>query len=300
MWIRASSQLTENVYLLTTAASSHFLVVGEKVGLVDCGIGVLSNKLIDELKVFLGPDEKVDYLFLTHSHFDHVGGLCALREYSPNIQVVGSPLIAESLNDKEYSAKLLADNISVAESFEEEKFKPTKKLWQSSVKVDKLLGDGDGVDLGFDVEVKLFYCAGHTGDSVAYYVSSDGALHAGDAVGDYKGRDKVYPCFTSSYKNYLASLDKFIGLDVKVLGLSHSGALTGDMVPKYLSAQRDATQRFFENTKALLSEGKLVEEICDTILPEWEIEGVAPDGPFVEQRKATLREMVQAVVSESN
>lgn len=294
MWIRSSGPLTENVYQLTTAASTHFLIGGECAGLIDTGVSATQGRLIEELGKYLADSSELRYIFLTHAHFDHVGGLPFLRRYAPHVQVVASPLTAQLLAGKELQEEFYKKNANVAEAMKAP-FDISLEEWCGGLKVDRVLGDGDSIDLGADVDVKLIGCPGHTEDIVAYYIRPDSALSAGEAVGSYAGRGKLAPCFPWSYLNYVISLDRLSGLEVKVLGLPHAGALTGELPSKYLVESRIAADRFAQAVRERLEQGELLEEIFNAQLLEWVSQGLAPEGPFVEEQSETLRNMVRVV-----
>lgn len=294
MWIKSSGPLTENVYQLTTAASTHFLIGGERAGMVDSGVSGTQGRLIEELKKYLGDSSELQYLFLTHAHFDHIGGIPYIRRYAPGVQLVAAPLTAQILSDKNYLKQCYEKNAAVAQAMSVE-MELTEAEWCSAFAVERILGDGDSVDLGADVEVKLIGCPGHTEDIVAYYIRPDGALAAGEAVGSYGGRDKLAPCFPWSYHNYVISLDRLASLEVKVLGLPHGGALTGELPAKYLVEARMVADRFVAAVRERLEQGELVDEIYQSQFLEWQSQNVSPEGPFMEEQESILRDMVRVV-----
>ena len=294
MWIKSSGPLTENVYQLTTAVSTHFLIGGEFAAIVDTGVAATQERLISELNKYLGESSELKYILLTHAHFDHVGGIPFLRSYAPGVKLACGPQTAQVLEDKNNLKLFYEKNKAVAEALKAP-FEMSLEEWQASFAVDKVLGDGDIIDMGAEVEVKLIGCPGHTEDIVAYYVRPDGALAAGEAVGSYAGRDKLTPCYPWSYHNYVISLDRLSGLEIKVLGLPHSGALTGEMPSKYLVDARTAAERFAAGIKERLDQGELVDEICSSQLLEWVSQNICPEGPFVSEQADTLKSMVRVI-----
>ncbi len=297
MWVKASGQLSENVYQFSTAVSSHLLVVGEEVALIDTGPTALQGKLFEELEKFLEDPSQLSVVLLTHAHFDHVGGLPYLRSKLPQLKCFVSKQSSELIENKTFLKSLYEENVRAAAAAGVD-IGMDESVWMGAFTIDRVLGDGDVVDLGADVQVKLISVPGHTVDSSAYYVHGDNVLCAGEAVGGYSGRDKYIPCFRSNYLDYLKSLDRMASLEVKVLGLPHAGALTGEIAPKFLLEARREAERFASQVKERLTQGELVDEIAASIIPEWQSQNFAPEGPFAEMQTQTVRDMVRLVAEE--
>src|SRR5262249_6279333 len=158
-------------------------------------------------------------------------------------QVVGSPETAELFGQRAFKDQLYQLNNDAGAALGRP-LEVSAEEFAGSLRIDRILGEGDTVDLGDGGDVKNVGCPGHTVDSVGFYSRAECVLAAGEAVGGYHGRDRLAPAFMSSFEDYLATLDKLSGLDVKVLSLSHAGALTGDLPKKFLLEARVAAERF--------------------------------------------------------
>ena len=121
-------QLQNNCYLVTDEASG-------RSALVDC------TEYSDKMKDFIG-DAKLDYILLTHGHFDHIGGVAAVKA-ATGAKVVISAEDAPMLTS---SRKSLA-----AFSF----------LSQAPAQADILVQDGDTVTLG-NTAFTVLATPGHT------------------------------------------------------------------------------------------------------------------------------------------
>lgn len=296
MWIKASGALSESVVQVTTATSSHCLVVGGGVAIVDTGLDATADQLISEIERCLGEDGELDFVLLTHFHFDHIGGLPLLRKRWPAIEVFGAPHTAQLLSDPQVRAELYRRNAACAEAMKKQ-ISLGEAEWVEQIKIDRIIGDGDVIDIGGDVEIKLLSCPGHTEDSVAYFIRPDSALLSGEAIGCYRGRDQVTACFTGDYQQYMESLDKLSGLDVRVLGFPHGGALTGELVPKYFVQAKAEAENFCRHIKERIEQGELVDEICSSMLPDWRAQNICPEGPFAPEQEQTLLAMVRAAAA---
>jgi glyoxylase-like metal-dependent hydrolase (beta-lactamase superfamily II) len=293
MWIKCSGGITESVFQLTTAVSTHFMILGDAIALVDSGISASRERIEQELKTYLGDEASLDFILLTHAHYDHVGGIPYLRQLYPELEVLGSPLTAEILVDDDKVAEFYEQNRICAEAAKLD-MGMEKDDWISSIRIDRIMGDGDAIDLGDDVEVKLIATPGHSDDCVAYFVQPDAALVCGEAGGWYGGRDKVCASFESSYRDYVESLERLSSLEIKALGFPHGGAITGEMVPKYLTSLRQEAEQFRSAVRERISHGEIIEEIVASLLPEWQAQNISPEGPFVSAQEASLAAMVRA------
>lgn len=297
MWIKSSAELTESVYQITTATSSHILAWGRDAGIVDSGISATHGRLADEITRYIGGAHNLKYIFLTHADFDHIGGIPHLREFAPHIELVTSPQCVAALSDKSHIEQAYEKNLACAQAMEVE-LGIKKQDWCDAFTVDQVLGDGDSIDLGDGLKVKLINCPGHREESCAFYITPDAVLQAGEAVGAYYGREKVVPCFTYDFENYLRSLDRMCALDLRFLALAHNGALTGDLAKNFLRDQRTASERMLSSIKERISLGETLDEIGASILQEWKQENICPEGPFVAEQEATLRGMLKAISEE--
>ncbi len=104
----------------------------------------------------------LEQILLTHSHFDHVGGLAEVKELS------GAPIAMHA------EAVPMLENASLAAN-----------LWQITIpeppSPDKLLSEGEIVVVG-DLRLKVLFAPGHAPGHVCFYLESEGVLFDGDVL----------------------------------------------------------------------------------------------------------------------
>ena len=85
-------QLDQNVYRLGPLGSpkvlSSYLIVDDKVALLDCGPSSVIAELTGLIKETGIAPEKIAYLLLTHIHLDHGGGAASFLRHFPNAKVL--------------------------------------------------------------------------------------------------------------------------------------------------------------------------------------------------------------------
>lgn len=105
-----------------------------------------------------GKDLSVDHLFLTHQHFDHVEDADIIEAKKYCYEAYNCELI----RDKE--AREWGLDVSVP-PFE----------------VNEILKERESLQIG-DLEIQLLYVPGHSPDSLAFYLPSEGVVFGGDAL----------------------------------------------------------------------------------------------------------------------
>ena len=66
-------------YTSVEDAAIYLIRFGPKAALIDAGCGGAHNQLAKNISDVLPPEVALEYLFLTHCHYDHSGGAEAVR-----------------------------------------------------------------------------------------------------------------------------------------------------------------------------------------------------------------------------
>lgn len=187
-----------------TDACIYLVRFGDRAALIDAGSGQDQVQLKRNIDKCLGPDAKLEYVLLTHCHFDHAGGARALRD-AYGCGIVAHELDAvylESGDDRVTGAALYGARI--------DPFTVDVKLHGE----ESILAVGTG-------SVTAIHCPGHSPGSVVYTTTIDGqlVLFGQDVHGP------IHSELLSNEQQYLASLVTLLKLDADILLEGHYGIM---------------------------------------------------------------------------
>jgi glyoxylase-like metal-dependent hydrolase (beta-lactamase superfamily II) len=178
----------------------------QQAALIDAGCGNAHNRLVANISAVLHPGVQITYLFLTHCHYDHVGGAAALKEQ------YGCKIVAHQLD----AAYLEAGESDVtAASWYRTKMQP--------LAIDhKIEGHKEIFKVGKG-QVLAYHCPGHSPGSLVYLVKLENQkiLFGQDVHGPLDSS------FLSNRKDYDRSLKFMIELDADILCEGHFGVYRG-------------------------------------------------------------------------
>ncbi len=183
-------------------AAVYLVRFGDKAALIDAGSGRDHPQLKKNIAECLEPDVQIEYLLLTHCHFDHTGGAQAVRdEYGCHIVVHELDAIYLESGDNRVTGAV----------------RYGARLEPFAVDI-KLQGQESSLAIGSGT-VRAVHCPGHSPGSVVYTTEIDSQLIL-------FGQDIHGPLHSellSDEKQYLASLARLLNLKADLLLEGHFG-----------------------------------------------------------------------------
>lgn len=219
---------------------STLFIGSEKTALIDTGMEYCSEQLVEDLKVAL-EGRPLDYILLTHSHYDHVCGVPALRHAWPDVVVCAHPHAVKILSKesvRQFMMKMSAQNYEERDPEHEVVGYPLEDY-----KVNMELTEGMKIDLG-DVRFRVLETPGHTKCSISFYDEINQILFASESTGIICTMDTncAEPTYVSSFIQSIDSIRKLKELPVKEIIQGHRVRGTATMPETYF----DRAETYFQ------------------------------------------------------
>lgn len=247
-----------------------FLLASPTPVLFDAGVAAMGPYYLRDIEKYLGRTDTLGYLLLTHSHYDHCGAIPFLQEKIPGLKIGATAHAAKILQKPSVVEMMRTLNSNFAKVFGD--LIENENIPFNAVKIDLLLKDGDELDFGEGWTVRVIETPGHTKDSLSYYIPGIKTVIAGEAAGVFHNNG-INPQFSSSYSDYMTSLEKLAALDMDILALGHRHILTGDDIGRFLRDSIETTVSFKKSIDGYLDRfngdrEKVVETIFGKIYDE--------------------------------
>jgi glyoxylase-like metal-dependent hydrolase (beta-lactamase superfamily II) len=228
---------------------------GTTAVLVDTGYGFTGKAMARNIKKYLG-DRRLDYILLTHSHYDHVLGVPHVLQQYPRAKVVAGTY-ASSVFQRPSALKLMYEMDCKAAGYMG--VAPSEDL-TDTLHADIVVEDGQTLTCG-DMVFQVIELPGHTKCSVGFYLASHKLLVSTETLGVCDGEDGYMPSFLVGYQMALDSFQKVKPLPIDTLLVPHLGVVEGEKVADCLEGCEQATREMARCILAMFRDGKTKEEI---------------------------------------
>jgi len=193
-------------YTLPEDAAIFLINFNGHAALVDAGCGRSFDRLFFNISECGVDPDSIEYLLITHCHFDHTGGAAALRGK------LGCKTVAHE-KDARFLEK--GNNEVTAADWYESTLIP--------VPIDQKITQKESfISLG-EKKIQALHVPGHSPGSMVFLTESDGkkVLFGQDVHGP------LAPILRSNSKDYKNSLEKLIALEADILCEGHFGIYEG-------------------------------------------------------------------------
>jgi glyoxylase-like metal-dependent hydrolase (beta-lactamase superfamily II) len=246
------------------AGDSAFLLDDGKTSvLYDSGFAFTGSRVAENIKKVL-KERKLDYIFLTHSHYDHALGSVYVKKLYPEAKIVAG----------EYATKIFEKPTAKAVMRDlDKKFALTCGVLEYEDLIDNLsvdipVKDGDKIIAG-DMAFTAVALPGHTKCSIGYYLEEEKLLLGSETLGVYTGTEKVLPSYLIGYQIALDSIAKVENLDIESILVPHYGLISGSEAQNYIKNGRINAENTAKEIVDILSKGGSDEDAIKFFLDKY-------------------------------
>jgi hydroxyacylglutathione hydrolase len=255
-----------------------YLIDSPRRTLIDTGTSsVPQASLLPALKEMGWDLSDLRVIINTHLHIDHAGGNAEMQEASgAGIHIHKAD--ADFTDREKYLEKYCRDALRLmgqeTEIPQSEAFQ--RQLLGREWGIERILEDGDEIDLGPDVRLHVLHTPGHTPGSASFYWESESVLFSGDAVGGRGSRVGGFPLYFAA-ADYARSLRRLLDLDASTLAQAH----------RY---------RWSAPTQEAVRTGAEVRQTLEESLAVWQAIDTAVRSELADNPDVTIRALVDRVV----
>ena len=258
-----------DVYRVTAGFGGEALLIAgsEKNALLDCGMAYCGEKMVEKLARRLAENgrEKLDYIILSHSHYDHMGALPYVRRRFPEAMVCGSRHCRDIL--RRPNARKLIKELGEAAR---ELYDPESnvEIPVDGLAVNVILEDGDVVSLGNGYLVAL------------------------------ETKEYVHTRILKDYSDAMESLKKCREYGAKYICLPHFGMLPQYFNERYWEMFEAACREKLGFVGDMVSRSLTEDQMTDEYIKRYwnpALEKVQPVEAYVINARAIIKAMMKAL-----
>ena len=149
--------------LILERSVNAFMISTSNLTLVDAGVAESTGSILSMVRDAGRDPGEVSTLVLTHSHPDHIGGARAIQKATDCI-VAAHPAERAWIEDTDLQAR-------------ERPIPGFSTLVEGPVRIDRLLADGDRIDIGGGRSLAVIHTPGHSPGSISLFLEEEGVLY---------------------------------------------------------------------------------------------------------------------------
>ena len=271
MIIQKTGKIGNDFYVVGSANVPVYLLDGPVPVLFDAGLTAGAFLYEAEIRQILGK-RVPGYLFLTHSHFDHVGSASHFKDLWPNLKIGGAVRCSEVLQ-KSKAVQLMRDlNFEAARVIKDSGLEPVNGKAFESFNLDILLQPDQTIELAPGLSVVALNTPGHTWDFMSYWIPEKKILVASEAVATYEADGYIQPEFLVDFDAYIDSLKMLKELGAEILCPGHHAVFTDEDAVAHIQNSFQAAMEYLSMVgKNLVQEKGEVEKVVELVKEaEWD------------------------------
>jgi len=269
MWIQEPGPVTERIEFLGRPELCTYLLKGDIYSLVGGGMVHIVPDVLEQLEKLDIDVERIQYLIILHTHYDHLGMAPYLSKHWPWLRVAVSRVGASILkNQNALKAIQEYNNAFIEENNGSHGIEPLH-IVKEGFPVHYILNERAEVDLGNKIKFYMFDSPGHSVCSQALYVPKEYALFPSDSMGVLTEKN-IMPMGSSNYDQFQDSIEKLGKIGAENICLEHSGALIPPEGKEFLNKSKKAAIEFREKILNIYKKNKDIEKTVSELFLDFD------------------------------
>jgi glyoxylase-like metal-dependent hydrolase (beta-lactamase superfamily II) len=297
MWIREPQKVSEEIEYLGTTDMCIYLLKGREYMFIEGGMSYVVPILLRQLEERGIDQSKITKFLILHSHFDHCGIVPFFKRKLPQIEVLASARTKEVFGKEKAIHFIRERNRAMIEYYGIQREAAELNLDFDAIPVDRVVREGDSIDLGNGLTIEFMEVPGHSSCSIAAYVGKIKALFASDAAGVPNEKGIIYPIGNENFIQFQQSLAKLSEYHVEILCAARNGVFLGEEGRKFISKTMRAAdqlrQEVIRRFREMGDRERVTRELCDRIYAEVKTVDI-PKGIFLGVMKSIVDNIVNA------
>ena len=266
-----------------------FLIFGsEKTALYDTGMAWCHKPLTEHIRQELSKRGRteLDYILLSHSHYDHMGALPYLIDEWPEVQVCASAKARRVFASEGAARTMKRLGEEARDQFQESQ----EEIRTDGLRVDIVLEDGSQVCLG-DRTFRVLETKGHTDCTLSYILEPDSILFASESTGQFRGPGVMHTAILKSYEDAFHSVEVCRACGARHILAPHYGMIPDEEVPKYFDLFLDTARAEIDFVCSCFRKGMDEKQTLEAFIDEYWFEDRGkyhPKAAFVENAGHTI------------
>lgn len=239
----------------------HLLLTPEKSVIFDTGMFHCADETVRAIQSELG-NRKPDFVLLTHTHYDHIGGIPAIREAFPGIKVYASEYAAYVLQRPGARRVMRTLAQEAADAYlGDDTF--TLTYDDDLLYADEVIREGDEIDLG-SRRLRVYETPGHTNCSLTFFEPEDKILLLSESCGVYVDPTWIDVSILTGYEQTMQSIERCRSLGAETLIAPHYGTIADLSVKEYFDLAVSSAEAFKDIVLDGWARGDTDEQVMQT------------------------------------
>ncbi len=286
----------ENIVRVTAGKGGEALLIfgPEKTALYDCGMAYCHEGLISNIETALSKRgrNRLDYVLISHTHYDHIGALPYILKRWEDVTVCGAEKAARVFERDGAKKTMKRLGCAARDQFSDSK----EDVAVEPLRVDRTVKENDRIDLGCGTCIFVLETKGHTDCSLTYVLEPDSVMFTSESTGVFRNPSCMHTAILKSYQDTMEAAQKCRAYGAKRIVSPHYGILPQDFNSRYFDMYIEAAENERDFILQKADEGLSRDQILEKFEEEYWSEERAtsqPKAAFLENSRYVIKHILE-------